>query len=173
MTTTHRMTLYHGTKISRSQEIDRCKLISVSAESCYEFEKPFSPTKGFVYLTSNPGLAAYYGNLFAVYGGEETFCIYEVNIDSNELCIDDDELVMRYGVGPGHHFSLEEVMDITQTCRIDRDLIIGSDVTQQLILPSNLSRNRIPVVSQLISYRRSERSGDAITLSLMLPWQIC
>ncbi|EMD5224812.1 hypothetical protein VQ422_004785 [Salmonella enterica] len=173
MQTTRRMTLYHGTKISRAQEIDRCQLISVSAESCYAFDKSLSATKGFVYLTSNPGLAAYYGNMYAVYGGEDAFCIYEMSIDYNELCIDDDELVMRHGVGPGHCFSLEQAMDITQTCRIDRDLVIGGDVLQHLILPSNISRNRIPVVRELIRYRRSGQLDDAIALSRMLPWQIC
>lgn len=74
-------------------------------------------------------------------------------------------MVMRYNYSPKSTISLDESLLISQCCRIDRELIFVNDSIRITTLPSNMSVNRDPVVSQLLALRRSEDLYDAIALS--------
>lgn len=74
-------------------------------------------------------------------------------------------MVMRYNYSPESTISLDESLLISQCCRIDRELIFVNDLIRRTTLPSNMSVNRDPVVSQLLALRRNNELDDAIVLS--------
>lgn len=76
--------LYHGTLYSRAEKINVSGKIVTDAPSPLTFGAGLDTEKGFIYLTTNPAYAVYFGNLYAVHCNEEKFCVYEVIIKKSE-----------------------------------------------------------------------------------------
>lgn len=169
MTTKNYLTLYHGTVFSRAQEINRSGEISNSAVSMMNVADALKTTVGFVYLTINPGKAVYYGNGLALENDEDQFCIYRCVLDISELSADIDELNIKYGIPRDQRISTEESLLQVLTCRINRSLKFGTDITDYIFLPSRL-RIRVPSVTDLIHMRDAGHTQCAIDRISELPW---
>lgn len=165
------LTLYHGTPGSRARDIISTGRISCRATSMMKVYDELKTTPGFVYLTINPSVAVYYGNMLAVVHREEVFSIYQLTIATSDLETDYDELCMRFSFQQGQTCSLAESLNTTQCCRISRDLLLGREVTHQVEFASNISRERSPLVNQLLALRRRPDLEDAKNLSGQLAWQ--
>ena len=166
MDTKEFLTLYHGTTFSRAQEIARTGKISNCAVSMMNVSDELKTTKGYVYLTSNPGNAAYYGKILAVQYQEASLCIYKITIARAALETDYDELRMRYDFPADQIVSPEDGIDITQSCRTAECLTLGIEVMHKLTLATRSAEG-----SALIRLRRRRCLDDAITLASELPWQ--
>ena len=165
------VTLYHGTPISRALEINRMGKISPAADSMIDVTDELKTTPGFVYLTTNPGVAAYYGNMLAYQHEETMFCIYKIVISRTVLETDYDELVMRYGFARGAEINLDDSVRLTQCCRTPVDLFLGREIRHHIILPSRYLFGRDPAVSKLLNSKRADALELAIDVARELPWQ--
>lgn len=164
------LTLYHGTTISRAQEIMRTRKLSAHAETLMQVRDELKTTPGYVYLTQSPALAAYYGNMLAIVHHEAQFCIYKVTVKAERLEVNYDNLRILNTLRNIEIKSPAEALRLTQSCRVAADLHLGTEVTHAAYFPSNMSEERTQVVRELLALRRPEKLSKAITLAQQLPW---
>lgn len=165
MTTKEFLTLYRGTTFSRAQEIARTGEISNRAVSMMNVSDELKTTEGYVYLTSNPGNAVYYGNGLALMNKEDQFCIYRCVLDIGELSADMDELNIQRNVPHDEQVTAQESLLEVLICRINRSLVLGTDIRDYLFLPSR-RQGYIQSVTDLINLRRArytQRANDVIS----------
>lgn len=171
------LTLYHGTTLSRAKEITRTGKILAQAGSLMNVCDALKTTPGYVYLTVNPAMAIHYGNMLAIQHQENAFSIYRINLNTAELETDYDEVMNKWRLRPGS-FNIENITElsnslpITQSCRIPRDLHLGTEITHALRMPTNKSSGRTPAIHALLQMKRAKFANDAILIVDNLPWEI-
>lgn len=169
------MKLYHGTVHSLSEEIERCGKIAHLVHRPFYEGDDLSTTDGFVYLTDNVGYAAYLAQKNAVYYRNEDMCtVYLVEVNDSELLADVDQLRMKHGmtVAAAQKLTAKQSLQISQSCAIDRSLLIGLDVKAKLVLPSGSNREHsdYKLMSNLRQLRKLGDSNNAINLLTPADW---
>jgi len=159
------MKLFHGATHSASLKIENDTLISHLIERPHYKGDGFETTDGYVYLTDNAGYATYLAQRHSVLN-EEDFCvIYEVDIPTNELEADFDQLKMvgRMSEDEANKHDALSSLSSVQSCRVARSLKIGSDVTRKLTLPSgsNIEHEDYQILIRLRELRRAGNAQEA------------
>ena len=160
------MKLYHGTPASNLNSIlsNGLKLNQKS-----EFSEDSKTEQGYIYLTDNIAVAAYYGNMQAILNEEpcQEYIIFEVEIEENELLIDYDEIKYifdEYGIRLNIS-NVEECLDLIHCCRISRS--IKKEIKQYTRkLPENIHTEYITSLRE----RNKENKLKANELSKKLNW---
>ena len=160
------MKLYHGTPASNLNSIlsNGLKLNQKS-----EFSEDSKTEQGYIYLTDNIAVAAYYGNMQAILNEEPCleYIIFEIEIEENELLIDYDEI--KYTLedcGISQNISnVEECLDLIHCCRISKP--IKKEITQYTRKPPENIHNEY--ISSLQN-RNKENKFKANELSKKLNW---
>ena len=160
------MKLYHGTPASNLDSIlsDGLKLNQNS-----EFSEDSKTEQGYIYLTDNIAVAAYYGNIQTASNNNscQDYIIFEVEIDENELLIDYDEIkytLEEYGISQNIS-NVEECLDLTHCCRISRP--IKKEIKRYTRKPPENIHNKY--VTSLRT-RNKETKLEANNLSKKLNW---
>lgn len=164
------MKLFHGTTLSASLNIENDKAISHLIVRPHYKGDGFETSDGYVYLTDNAGYAVYLAQRHSVLYDEDLCVIYEINIPTNELEADLDQLRMvgRMSENEASKHDASSSLSSVQSCRVTRSLKIGLDVTKKLTLPSgsNPEHKDYPLMVKL---RELRHAGDAQAAENLIP----
>lgn len=167
------MRLYHGTSFSASQSIITSEKILHEIQRTYSESSLFPTTNGLVYLTDNIGFAIYVANKEAILRREDFLSVFEVEVDDAELLPDFDQLHYVHGINreDARHLTYSDSLEKAQACCVARSFHLFTDITRQLVLPSNINRKHQvrPLTSELIMLRKN---GDHQKASDMLKRQV-
>ncbi|MCY9763253.1 hypothetical protein M5X06_21975 [Paenibacillus alvei] len=175
------MRLYIGTSEERGHSILVEGLIRCQVDRIYEEEDfgEFETTDGYVYLTNDVTMAAYYGNKAQIISESAGAYLYlfEVEIDEGELLPDLDELKVEATFRPELHnkaadFSVAYSINELASVRIDRDLSVDRDVVRYAKLPCtiNFEDPMLEITKRCISSRKSRQPEVKFELIQLIPW---
>lgn len=177
------MELFHGTSKSRGDIIVEEGKISCHAKLMYEdggedvlqsaefsngLIKPttLATTPGYIYLTNSIFKAAYYGNINAVSGNEDSFYLFKVELPETLLEPDEDEIRMALCQDPGQYPRAIDSLSACHSARYNRDII----TFEYCVLPSttNFSDPLRELVMNVILQRPRPRESNMRQLSMDL-----
>lgn len=138
------MILYHGTTLEEAKQILETGYIKCRIKRTFE-ENPYceGTTDGYVYLANELYIAYYYGNSKIIINESKNknVCIFELNVSTELLCADLDELKMKTKNIFNQDTTVEESLRICGCVRCPNDLSVGS--ARYMIVPST-TNNKIP-----------------------------
>lgn len=130
--------LFHGTSYKRGKNIIKEKRIRVDASKIYDYTHPMPTTHGFIYLTPDIAIAAFYGNIASIYDKDKEFIVFKIKVDKNLLKPDYDEKNYTLKFKKKESLTLDESLKLLKSCAIDRDICFENFESYYVVIPTTL-----------------------------------
>ncbi|EMJ6878044.1 hypothetical protein [Enterococcus faecalis] len=162
------MKLYHGTTVTKGDQILKSGIIDGFAKGNYDDSDPdYTTTKGFVYLTPDPVYAYYYAQFQSIFFEEsrDYAMIFEVEVDNSKLEPDFDELMMvaRYSKEEVLKATVSESLEMANSIRVAGILLLESDVKRYSTFPLQTNRTFSKADRDILMRFASQRETKKLT----------